>query len=111
MNRSRSCGALFAILVTIVALSFFLLLVMAWAKSGQVNRAFGPPSSNLNVSERLSYTWRLSEYIDEMIVPISPFSDSVEFEIGLGESPITVSARLQETGLIRNADAFLVYLV
>lgn len=111
MNRSRSCGAFVLFFVAFVGLGFFVLLITAWGKSGQVNRTFGAPSPNLDISERLSYTWRLSSFIEEMTTPSGVIPEKIEFEVELGESPITVSMRLQEADLINNADAFRTYLV
>lgn len=88
-----------------------IFLVVAWGKSDQVNRVFGPPTPNLHISERLSYTWQLSAYIDEMTTPVDTADETIDFEVQLGESPVSVSSRLADSGLIHNADAFRIYLV
>lgn len=111
MKRSRSCTTPIFLLIAIFGLAFFMALFWAWSKSTQVQRAFGPPSSTLDISERLTYTFQLANNVNALTTPQNPFSEEIEFEVGLGESPIVVSSRLQDVGVIADANAFRVYLV
>jgi UPF0755 protein len=43
--------------------------------------------------------------------PVSSSAGEVPFTIATGEEPASVAARLEQAGIIRNADAFIAYLV
>lgn len=111
MSRSRSCA--FLTLVGIIILGFFFLitLLVTWQRSSQVTKALGPPSPGLNISDRLVLTHRLYGERDTLTTPTNPYGEPIEFWVQLGESPISVSVRLLEEGLIPDADTFRSYLV
>jgi UPF0755 protein len=111
MNRTRSCSTLIFFFTILFGLIAMILLIVAWGKFEQVDPVFGAPSPNLGFSERLSYTWQLVGHTDTLTRPADPLGQDVEFVIQLGESPIVISERLQQAGLIEDADAFRVFLV
>ncbi len=112
MKRSRSkCCVLILLPILAALVLLFYLVVMPISSPGQIKDTFGPPSPNLGLIERITVTLQLYRYRDQLTTPANPFGDLVPFQIALGESPITVSARLQEQGLIQNAQALRVYLI
>ncbi|MBL7163086.1 MAG: endolytic transglycosylase MltG [Anaerolineales bacterium] len=115
-QRSKFCAVFLLPLLAALGLLFFYLVsfpLVSFPVSmpRQVKAAFGPPSPNLGLIERISLTFQLYRYSDQLTDPANPFGDMASFQIVLGESPITVSARLEEQGLIQDADAFRVYLI
>lgn len=79
----------------------------AWA-----TELFGPPAPSLSRLERLTYSLRLLLDQDDLLRPVDATAQPRSFEVGLGESVIEITNRLQRQGLIRNAEAlrrFLVY--
>jgi UPF0755 protein len=111
MRQSRSCASLILFFIILMGLTAMIVLVVAWGRFERVEEVFGPPSPNLDFSERLSYTWQLGQHTETLTRPADPSGAEVEFIIQLGESPILISERLKQVGLIEDADAFRVYVV
>jgi UPF0755 protein len=80
----------------------------------EINRraetAFGPPSPGLDPVQHLQLSVQLLFQADQLHSPAAIFGDSVSFEIPLGESPLVIASRLESSGLISNASAFVTYL-
>lgn len=80
----------------------------------EINRraeaAFGPPSPALDPVQSLQLSAQLLFQADQLHRPAAIFGDSVSFEIPLGESPLVIASRLESSGLISNASAFIIYL-
>jgi len=74
-------------------------------------RQFGPPNPAHSSFDRFVYTVQLYLNQRNLIEPADPSGTEQEFEVGLGESVNSVAARLQEDGLIRNGNAFKLYLI
>jgi len=110
-SRSRYCAIFLLPLIAALGLLFFYLVILPVSAPGRITAAFGPPSPNLNLFERIGLTLQLYRYSDQLTNPANPFGDLASFQIVLGESPVAVSARLEEQGLIQNADAFRAYLI
>ncbi len=94
-----------------LALLLFYLVIIPTIMPDRVRDTFGPPSQNLGVIERLRLTLQLARYSEQLTEPENPFGDLKSFQIVLGESPVAVSARLEEQGLIQSAEAFRVYMI
>ncbi len=113
MNRSNSknCAILLLPLLAALGLLFFYLVIFPVTMPRQIKATFGSPAPNLGVAERTSLTLQLYRYSDQLTQPVNPFGDVTSFQIVLGESPVAVSQRLEEGGLIQSADALRVYLI
>ncbi|MBC8504505.1 MAG: endolytic transglycosylase MltG [Anaerolineales bacterium] len=110
-SQSKYCAILLLPLLVALGLLFFYLVIFPVTMPKQINATFGSPAPNLGLVERTSLTLQLYRYSDQLTEPANPFGDISSFQIILGESPIVVSQRLEEQGLIQNADAFRVYLI
>ncbi len=81
----------------------------------EINRraeaAFGPPSPNLDPIQRLWFAVQLLYQADQLNEPAATHGDSVQFEIPLGESPLVIASRLEDSGLIIDTQAFITYLI
>jgi UPF0755 protein len=99
---------------------FFLLgvcLVVALAALGSqgipraASREFGSPSPRLSTTQKIFYSARLMLNHSEMTVPANAFGEPQSFTIQIGESVGSIANRLANQGLVRNADAFRIYMV
>lgn len=75
----------------------------------QVERNYGPASPRLSLSQYYKYALRLFWHDGLLTAPSS--ASSQFFIVQAGESPIAIADRLEATGIILDADAFLDYLV
>lgn len=76
-----------------------------------VSDTFGPPSPSLSLYQQITYPVRLLIDRDGLINPVSTGGQAVTFRIEQGESASSISIQLQESGLIRNAGSFQIFLV
>src|SRR5574341_1638424 len=74
-------------------------------------RAYGPPSRNLDLWRTLKYSARLLWYDGLLTQPGDIYAPEQSFAVEPGESVASISARLQQAGIIRDAAAFRDYLI
>ncbi|MBE3143421.1 MAG: endolytic transglycosylase MltG, partial [Planctomycetes bacterium] len=79
--------------------------------SRSVVQEIGAPGIELNPLEQMSYSFRLYLNRSNLIEPADPTGQPIPFQIDLGEPVGSIAFRMQEIGLIRNADAFRLYLI
>jgi UPF0755 protein len=108
MRKKSSCLLLFLILFCSAA-AFGLWFI--WNIPSQAEAKFGPASTNLDPSQKLLLSWRLLQNEDKLTTPANPFGTEIDFQIALGESPTSVSRRLEGSDLIIDAGAFRDFLV
>jgi UPF0755 protein len=99
-------GCLALMLIPLLLLIGALLLVPVLA-----SRTYGPPSENLGVFQRFQYSVLMLWYDGQVSSPVNSSAGEVPFAVETGEGPASVAARLEQAGIIRNADAFTAYLV
>jgi UPF0755 protein len=96
--------------ITVFCLGACLLLVGYLEVNRRAEAAFGPPSDNLDPIQSLRLSALLLYQSDRLQSPVSATGDTIRFEIPLGESPIVIASRLEEDGLIIDAQAFINFL-
>lgn len=110
-NRS-GCGRTF---VAILLIGLCLgALGAIWALTSipaQTLALFGPPAPTLGTVQRLTYGAQLLLYQDDLLTPRQADAGVQTFDIAPGETVNLITFRLQEDGLIRNADALRLYLI
>lgn len=74
-------------------------------------QVFGAPSTRHSEFSRLIYAIRLVLYETDLTVPVDSFGAAQAFKINMGESVNAIANRLEEQGLIRNAEAFRLYMI
>ncbi len=111
IKRSRTCSLLILPLIAAAGLAVFVFALTAGNLPGQITATFGPPSPNLSALDRLSLSLRLLRYREALTQAANPYGESAPFQIALGESPTSVSLRLEENGLINHAEAFRLFLI
>lgn len=76
-----------------------------------VNRQFGPPVNNLSFTQRLVYPVELFINRDSFTSPTDLGGDEIDFTISQGESIALVCLRLEQEGLIDDAELLRIYLI
>jgi UPF0755 protein len=97
-------------LVGVLCLGVCFLLFGYLEINRRAEAAFGPPSPALDPVQRLRLSAQLLLQADQLHNAATTFGDSVPFDIPLGESPLVIASRLESSGLISNASAFITYL-
>ena len=91
------------VLLGLVAVAFFVPLA--------ARQSFGEPSLSLNGWQRLSHGFKLVWNTGDLTQPREPAGAEQVFVIQPGESVVSISDRLEQTGLIRSAGTFRAYLL
>ncbi len=113
MSNRRRRGA------PIVSLLFLLLLCIlvagaAWAVvqiPALAEREFGPANPALGMADRFLYSARLLAERDQLLRPVNLVDTQYDFEVSAGESVNSIIFRLEEAGIIANAEAMRDYIV
>jgi UPF0755 protein len=72
---------------------------------------FGPPAPSLSLLQRSTYSFQLLINENDLENPVEVPGKEINFKIESGETAASVAILLNQAGLIRNAEAFRVYLV
>jgi UPF0755 protein len=98
-------GCILPLLFVVVAVVASLLIPLF------AMRTYGPASENLNGLQRLQYSALLLWYDGLVTRPGEQAGGEQDFMIPPGEGIATLAGRLEQAGLIRDADAFRAYLI
>jgi UPF0755 protein len=107
-NR-RKPKHLFGFIIFLILCAGLLLAILVFAK--EVSEEFGEPSPNLSLTQRIIYPIELIFNRKELITPLELPGKNIDFEVGDGESVSLVCLRLENLGLIQDAELFRIYLV
>jgi UPF0755 protein len=99
------------IIVMIVLIGCVGLLTGYLYVSSEVSAQFGKPASHLSLTQRVIYPLELFSNRAEMTTALSPSADEQAFSVGQGESVAMVCIRLEQDGIISDAELFRIYLV
>ncbi len=113
-KQKSSPSILRTLLILVLLLACVAVAALAWGAQSLPRTAakeFGTASAQLSPTQRLTYSVRLLLYREDLVQPVAQNGDTQPFEIGLGESVVSIAHRLQRQGLIRNEDAFTAYAV
>jgi peptidoglycan lytic transglycosylase G len=111
--KRRNSG--FCILLPTMAV--ILILVggaITWAVKSIFDYAtttYGPPAPALTLVQKLTYTTQLVYNAKDLTQSVDKNGQSQSFKVDLGEPVVSVATRLEQAGLIRNADIFRIYLI
>ncbi|MGD0752324.1 MAG: endolytic transglycosylase MltG [Anaerolineales bacterium] len=108
MKRRRSCIPVVLVMVLLVVIGLVALAVYIPAIAWQ---SFGAPGPRLNSLQRLTSAFDLVWNAGDMTQPRDPAGVEQVFVIQPGESVNSISDRLEQAGLIRNAQTFRTYLL
>ena len=98
-----------------IILIVIAILIVAYFALGYIparaSLLYGPPARGLSIPERIEYSTRLLSHGDLLSTPLMPNGIEQPFRIEPGEGVFSIAARLQESNLISDAQAFYDYLV
>ncbi len=99
--------------LTLLAILTLLLLIIAPALlvPALAVHHYGEPNPRLSASQSYQYAAKILWYDNVIQLPADPFGAEQSFTLENGESPYEIAARLEAQGLIRDADAFITFIV
>lgn len=98
--------------VVIIILMVFIGIVGGiYFINATVAREFGKPTENLSFTQRILYPVELYLHRDALYKPLNAFGEEQSFAINQGESVSMICIRLEQSGLIDDAELFRTYLV
>ena len=98
-------------LMGIILLVFAGIIIGIYFINAVVTRQFGKPTENLSLTQRILYPVELFLHRDSLNTPLNSFGEEQSFSIEPGESVSMICIRLEQAGLIRDAELFRTYLV
>ncbi len=101
---SAGCLALIIAPLIIIIGVFFAIPLLA-------SQSVGPASDRMNGFQHFQYSVIMLWYDGLITSPVDSSAADVSFNIEPGEDPAVVASRLEQAGIIRNANAFTAYLV
>jgi len=110
MNQKNSFFTCFILLGLIAALGFVAFIVA----SGLMSRAedsFGPPAPSLGSFQRVRLGIELGWRAQALLRPVDATGPLENFSIGLDEPTAQIVERMEQAGLVREAELFSAYLV
>ncbi len=99
------------ILAFIVIAAFACIFISLYYLPARASLLYGPPASQLSISDRIEYSTRLLSYGNELKSPFNTSGMEQQFRIEQGESVNSIANRLEVSGFISNAQAFYDYAV
>jgi len=109
-NRQRR--SLFLLIVILLVLIACVGLVTGYLYiNSEVKAHYGEPSPLLSLTQRVIYPLELFSNRTIMFEPVDPIGEELAFSVGQGESVSMVCIRLEQEGLIPDAEIFRIYLV
>jgi len=100
-----SVGLVIIILVGIVLIAGLFMMRAA------VIKRFGQPAQELNLIQRVIYSFELFINRDVLTEPIDRAGNEMAFDISQGESVALICLRLEQAGVIGDAESMRIYLV
>ena len=110
-SNSRLTTLLLILLTGLFILAAFGIVWMIMRLPVMAEQEFGPASPSLSGTQQLVYSARLFLVQDELNSPEFWDSEALPFMIETGESAQSIAKRLEEQGIIRSSEAFLLYLI
>lgn len=113
-RRRRSYSSFLTLLILTGVVCLFIGVLFFWglnSLSRQAVQTFGPPGIELNGVEQMTYSARLFMNEKNLMEPLDLSGQEQTFEVEMGESVNSIAFRLQEMEIIRNSNAFRLYLI
>jgi UPF0755 protein len=111
-SQQKSClSSLAIVIIVMLCLGGMLGYGLLVAVPARVQDSFGAPAENLAGIPRLLTSLRLLLQANDLTQPLDPTGLAQPFSVDLGESTLSITGRLQESGLIADAQALREYLM
>jgi UPF0755 protein len=106
-SRTATCCLMVSLLVV---LAIILVLVVPGLITTQAEKSFGEPSPLLSYRQKVYLSLALLLHNKDLTQPVSSQQGEISLTIEPGESVPSITAKLEQSGLISNADALSDYL-
>jgi len=103
-------GAFFLPLVAATLLAVISLIGLVASVPVQAAKRFGPPSPRLSSGQLLRLSALLLWQSEALTTPVNPYGPPQPFTVEMGESVSSIASRLQQAGLLLEAEPFRNYL-
>ncbi len=111
MRNNNRKPIFFLFLMTLIAVTAVGLLAGYFYTRDVANEWFGAPSSDLTLTQQLAFPLELFFNRDQLTAPADLIGVEQYFTVDQGESVSLVCIRLEQAGLITDAELFRTYLV
>ena len=111
MARNKKRSKFFVLIIIFLAMIIVGIGVGYAILRASVITQFGEPAPYLTLTQRILYPFELFIYRQQLISPLDIGGIEQSFEISQGESIGMVCLRLEQAGLIKNAELMRTYLV
>jgi len=111
MKRRPFCSLLLVLAAVLACGLAYTAYRYLYRIPSQAVAVFGPPAASLSDFRRIYLANRLTSNQQELTQPYNPFQEQVPFQVQLGESPASVTERLQQLGLIPDSSLLRDYMV
>jgi UPF0755 protein len=108
MKSRNSCFPWMLLLITLAVLGLVALVIYV---PQSTRKTFGEPGPSLTTWQRLTYGLDLIWNSGDLTQPRDPAGVEQLFIIQAGDSAVSISNRLEQSGLIRSAGTFRAYLL
>ena len=102
---------LYFVLVFIIFAVLACVFAFLYYVPARASLLYGPPASQLSISNRIEYSTRLLSYGDELKTPFNASGAEQQFQVEQGETVSSIANRLEVSGFISSAQAFYDYAV
>ncbi|MDY6846585.1 MAG: endolytic transglycosylase MltG [Chloroflexota bacterium] len=102
------------LLVILVILILFMsvgIITGIYGINSAITREFGKPAKSLSITQRILYPFELFLHRDALITPNNSSGTDQPFSVAQGESVSMICMRLEQGGLIEDAELLRTYLV
>ena len=111
MSKRNSKSILLILIPILLLLGGAALIIGHSLIRSKVTEQFGRPDANLSLTQRIIYPLELFFNRGTLLSPMDETSSERRFQIDQGESVSLVCLRLEQEGLIRDAELLRTYLV
>ena len=111
MKRKRIALLIFPPLIVLACIIIAILAGFPNWVADYTETLYGAPSGNLNLKDRIYLTVYLLYFKNDLTLSQTNQEGSILFNVDLGESPLLVSQRLYQDGLVPNPEAFKNFLL
>jgi UPF0755 protein len=108
----KNIPVLFSLILAVLLFVIVMVFIgLFFSLPARAEAEFGVGNAKLSYPDRLSYSIRLYMVEDDLVKPVNESQKEIVFKVVQGESIDDISSQLEKAGLIRNADAFRLYLI
>lgn len=110
-RKSSSTSLIAAVLVLALCILIGAITAILINVPRSAARLFGPPAAGLSTYQKTIYSFRLLSNQAALNTPLDSSASSQPFTINAGESVNSIALRLEQAGLVADAQLFRYYLI